>query len=258
MGCLLGTVAHAQTPGAAADSSAGTAPSARAQEPFDLSGYWTSIVTQDWRYRMVVPGPGEYAGIPISLIGKQFADAWSRTADEAAGKQCEAYGAPSIMRVPEQLHVIWLDENTLEVQTDAGKQTRVLHFGPPPTTTLPASLQGYSLARWQIAASPLQGQTFGTTTNTTAVPRFGSLKVTTRDLLAGLLRKNGVAYSSQTSMTEYWEMHPAPDGADYLMVVTEVDDPVYLRRPYTPNPIFKREPDGSKWNPTPCSLATTP
>ena len=34
---------------------AGPPPSGRAQAPFDLSGYWVSLVTDDWRYRMLTP-----------------------------------------------------------------------------------------------------------------------------------------------------------------------------------------------------------
>ncbi len=113
-------------------------PSAQAQAPFDPTGYWVSLITENWRWRMVVPGKGEYADVPINLKAKQIADAWDPATDEAAGKQCEAYGAAVIMRNPERLHIVWQDANTLRVDTDEGMQTRLLNFVPPPPPGAPA------------------------------------------------------------------------------------------------------------------------
>ena len=48
------------------------------------------------------------------------------------------------------------------------------------------------------------------------------------------------------------QLHPDKPYAD-PRVTTIVDDPVYLTGPYIVSPHFKREPDGSKWDPTPCS-----
>lgn len=137
---LVGTVAltSARVAQGAAIPDTGAASSARQQAPFDPSGYWTSLVTEDWQYRMVVPQRGDYVGIPLNLAAEDFADKWNEAADAAAGKQCEAYGAAAIMLVPEHLHIQWPDTNTLEVQTDAGMQTRVLHFGATPGQIRPA------------------------------------------------------------------------------------------------------------------------
>ncbi len=94
----------------------------KAGAPVDLTGYWVAIVTEDWRYRMVTPPKGDYASVPISTEGKKVADAWDPAKDEAAGEQCSSYGAPAIMRVPGRLHILWEDDNTLRIDTDAGKQ----------------------------------------------------------------------------------------------------------------------------------------
>jgi len=106
-----------------------TPASAKAAAPFDPTGYWSSLITQNWRLRMVPPGKGDYIGIPISAAGKKAADAWDQAKDEAAGNQCKAYGAPGLMNLPTHLHVTWQDDNTLRVETDYGTQTRMLHFG---------------------------------------------------------------------------------------------------------------------------------
>ncbi len=55
----------------------------------------------------------------------KIADAWDPAKDEAAGDQCKSYGAPNILRVPGRLHVTWQDDQTLKMETDAGKQTRI-------------------------------------------------------------------------------------------------------------------------------------
>ena len=100
----------------------------RAAAPFDLTGYWTAVVTRDWRFRMVVPPKGDYAGVPLNAAARKVADAWDPARDEAAGEQCRSYGAANIMRVPGRLHITWQDDQTLKIDTDAGTQTRVFSF----------------------------------------------------------------------------------------------------------------------------------
>lgn len=235
---------------------------AKEEAPIDLTGYWVSLITQDWRFRMVVPGSGEYAAIPINIKGKQTADAWRAAADEAAGKQCEAYGAAVLMRNPERLHITWQDANTLRVDTDSGMQTRLLHFLPPtpgaplpggssapfmaPHTNTPPSWQGQSVARWSSVRAAGAAAT--------NAPRPDSFEVMTDDMLPGLLRKNGVPYGSQTTMHEWWGVYTEPTGEQWLTINTKVYDQEYLQKPYLYESIFMKEPNGSKWDPTPCSL----
>src|SRR5262245_47509925 len=91
----------------------------RAAAPIDLTGYWVSIVTQDWRWRMVTPAKGDYLGIPMTPEAKTVADTWDPAKDESAGEQCRSYGAPALMSVPGRLHITWQDDDTLKVETDA-------------------------------------------------------------------------------------------------------------------------------------------
>src|SRR5579872_7477892 len=90
--------------------------------PFDLTGYWVSVITQNWRLRMVTPPKGDYMGIPMTPASKQIADAWDPAKDEAAGKQCKYYGAATIMTLPGRLHITWQDDDTLRVEIDSGTQ----------------------------------------------------------------------------------------------------------------------------------------
>jgi hypothetical protein len=208
--------------------------SAQDAAPIDLTGYWVAYVTENWRYRMVTPARGEYRRIPSSAAAVPLINAWDPVADERAGNQCKSYGAGNIMSVPGRLHITWQDANTLRIDTDAGTQTRLLRFAPS-SPSAPPSWQGESTATWERADGG------------------GSLRVVTSNLRAGYLRKNGVPYSERTTMTEHFDLATLPDGGKLLLVTTIVEDPVYLTGPYVVSPHFKKEADGSKWEPTPCS-----
>ncbi len=69
----------------------------------------------------------------------------------------------------------------------------------------------------------------------------------------GYLRKNGVPYSANASLTEYITKVTEPTGMELLVVTTIVDDPQYLAQPFVTSTHFKKEPDASKWSPSPCS-----
>src|SRR5277367_1821329 len=102
----------------------------QATAPIDLTGYWVSLVTEDWRYRMLNAPKGDYYSIPLNGEGKRVADAWDPAKDIAAGKQCMSYGAPNIMRQPARLHITWSNDSALKIEIDAGKQTRQFMFAP--------------------------------------------------------------------------------------------------------------------------------
>jgi hypothetical protein len=231
------TSLRAQQPGAAVKS-------ARDAAPIDLTGYWVSYVTENWRYRMVTPPKGEYRRIPASPAAVPIINAWDPAADERAGNQCKSYGAGAIMSVPGRLHITWQDANTLRIETDAGTQTRLFHFSQGASAAAspgPRSWQGESTATWEPA------------TGGNAGGGGGSLRVVTSNLRAGYLRKNGVPYSERATVTENFDVAPLPDGGTLLLVNTTIEDPLYLTGPYIVSPHFKKEPDGSKWDPTPCS-----
>jgi hypothetical protein len=218
---------------------AAPAQNAKAAAPFDLTGYWVSVITEDWRYRMVTPSPGDYQGVPMTPEARKVADAWDPAKEEASGDPCKSYGAPALLRVPGRLHITWQDDQTLRMDSDAGKQTRVFHFGDWKPVNGPPTLQGDSKAEWE------RGGGRGATD--------GSLKITTSNLKAGLLRKNGVPYSENASLMEYFDLIKEPNG-DPLMVVTIVTtDPLYLRQPFVISSQFKKQASDAKWNPTACS-----
>ena len=247
----------------------------RAAAPIDLTGYWVSIVTQDWRWRMVTPAKGDYQGVQMTPAARKIADAWDPARDEAAGEQCRSYGAPALMSVPGRLHITWQDDSTIKVDSDAGMQTRLLQFAPqgqgaarggnvpPPVDSArdkpagaPRSWQGISQAQWLMPRpnAPLQLRPADRTADTPPLRATGgSLRVVTTNLRAGYLRKNGVPYSENTVLTEHWDLYKRPNGEEWLTITTQIEDPQYLSNVRLVAPVFKKEPDGSKWDPTPCS-----
>ena len=219
-------------------------PTPRAASPIDLTGNWVAVITEDWRWRMVVPPKGDYASVPINADAQKVADAWDPAKDASAGEQCKAYGAPGLMRLPTRLRISWQDDTTLEVEADAGTQTRLLHFGDWKSPGGEPTLQGDTVAQWETPRAG-RGQ---------PPPKAGSLKTVTTRLRPGYLRKNGIPYSEKTTLTEHWDLLKQRNGDEWMVITTIVEDPTYLRIPWITTLNFKKEPDGAKWDPSPCSV----
>ena len=209
----------------------GPAAPARAAAPIDLTGQWVSYITEDWRFRMITPPKGDYRGVPLTPEGRKAADAWDPAADTRGGNQCRTYGAGGIMRVPGRIRIAWQDDNTLRLETEAGTQTRLFRFAGTQPAAAP-SWQGQSAARWDVPGR--------------------SLTVVTRNVRAGYLRRNGVPYSDEAVITEYFDVAPHPGDGQLLVVTTVVEDPRNLARSFVVSSNFKKERDGSAWKPSPC------
>jgi hypothetical protein len=227
--------------------------SPRAAAPIDLTGWWVSVITEDWRWRMVTPLRGDFANIPATPAAYAVGAAWDPAKDEAAGDVCKAYGAPAILRRPGRLHITWVNDDTLKIETDEGTQTRLLHFaGAAPANEQP-SLQGWSSARWE---SPLRGtsppEIFSIGTQPRAGAQGRALEVATTHLTPGYLRANGIPFSDKVELTEYFNTFREPNGTEWFVVTTIVRDPVYLVGPFVTTSNFKREPNGAKFRPTAC------
>lgn len=194
--------------------------------PVDLTGYWVSVVTEDWRWRMMTPPKGDIASIPLRAEGELATLAWDPDKD---GDNCKSFGAPGLLRNPMRLRVQWQGDDTLRLETDHGMQTRLFHFGNQAAAAGPPTLQGDSTANWQESG----------------------LRVVTTNLSPGYLRKNGVPYSAATVLTEYYDRISA-FGDDWLIVTSVVNDPAYLSREFITSTHFKELPDGSSWKPLPC------
>ena len=264
-------------------------PAAKAVAPIDLTGYWTAVITEDWHVRELTaprgdfgsgaagtienpgvgfigagPNPSAQGNIPYRAVAAQLAMKWDPAKDEAEGNACKAYGAPGIMRLPTHLHITWQDDDTLKIDADYGTQTRLVHVGPPaspgrldygnatflpvapaklePPAGIEPSLQGYSMGQWTIMGGA------------GSFERGGSLKVMTSRLKPGYYWKNGMPYTGNAVLTEYFRVMDLPDKSRWIRLTQIVEDPEYLTQPWIVNFAFKKLPDGTKWSPTPCSV----
>ena len=228
------------------------APTPEAEAPLDLTGYWVSVVTEDWRWRMIVADKGDFASLPLNPEGVKVGNAWDPAKDKAAGEQCKAFGAAGLMRIPGRLHISWENDKTLRVDTDSGTQTRLFHFDATAPASEAPSWQGYSVASWE-GLRPRRGFG-GLPTGPSAGPKEGYLKVETTHLRAGYLRTNGVPYSANTSLLEYYDSFREPNGDVWLVITTIVTDPQYLFQPFITSTHFKKLSDSSGWDPTSCRV----
>ena len=274
---LLAAVGYGHA--ALAQRGATAAQTPRSAAPIDLTGYWVAVVSEDWRHRMATARKGDFESVPLNAEGRRVANEWDLAADNAAGLQCKAFGVGGLMRQPGRLHITWADDDTLKVDFDAGTQTRSLEFGSAQPPNGEPTWQGFSRAEWQRppggnqgpvraqignSAGPIapggggRGQRGGPPPSS-ALSEGGALKVVTSGFRAGYLRKNGVPYSETATITEYFHRLPeAPGGDVWLLVLTIVEDPRYLNGEFYTSTHFKREANGSKWNPTECRTAPPP
>ncbi len=241
--------AVAQAPGGR--GAAGPPPTAKASAPIDLTGYWVSIIVDEWRFR-VSPQKGDIPYLPLNPAARAVANAWDPDKDTAEGKQCKAYGAVGVMQRPGRVRFEWADDNTLKLDADAGTQTRMLRFGTAAGNSATQASrgeptwQGISVASWEL---PGGGRGRGAPP---PGPRTGSLKVVTTNMLPGYIRKNGVPYSDKAVLTEYYNRLEGQQGDVYFEVTAMVDDPTYLTGPFIRSYQFKKQDSAAGWDPTPC------
>ena len=219
----------------------GPPPSGRAAAPKDLTGTWVSVVSEHWHLRMLVPPVGDFSMLPLNAEARRIANAWD-PAEVSGADQCKSYGAAAIMRVPGRLNIHWTDDDTLQMDIDSGTQTRMFHFNSAVPARQGLEWQGYSVAAWE----PLvRGRGRG-------APPPTQLKVTTTRMRAGFLRRNGIPYSENAVLDEYYDRFTEPNGDEWLVVTTIVTDPEYLTQPYATTNHFRKIADQSGWDPTPC------
>jgi hypothetical protein len=233
--------AHAQGKGGKGGGAKGKAKqTAQSVAPIDLTGTWVSVVTEDWMYRMVTAPKGQMVGVPVTQAARAAANAWDPAADEASGNACKAFGAAGVMRQPGSIRVSWQDDSTLKIETTAGTQTRLFQFGAAPAAA-EASWQGTSSANWEVAQTAA------------GEPRRGSLTVVTTNLKPGYVRKNGVPYGAGPLLTEYYDSYSADNGDVWMVVTTQVHDPVNFTTDFITSTHFKKLGANAAWKPEPCT-----
>jgi hypothetical protein len=219
--------------------------SAQSVAPIDMTGYWVSLITDNWTYRVITPPKGDYLYLPLNPEARRVADTWDAAKDEAAGEQCKGYGPVGVMRMPTRLHIAWQDPNTLKLETDTGTQTRLLHFGQAEASPGPRTWPGYSVAEWQLPGARGRGAQ-------PAARGAGTLKVITTQMRPGYIHKNGVPYSENAVLTEYFNV-VEDKGMIVLTETLMLEDPKYLTQSLVRSALFRKQADATDWNPQPCS-----
>lgn len=214
---------------------------ARQAAPIDLTGTWVSVVTEDWMFRMVTPPKGEMLGVPVTPAARAAANAWDPVKDEAEGNACRAYGAAGVMRLPGRVRISWENDVELKIEMEAGTQTRYIHFTDSAISAAEPTWQGLSFAQWETAVTAA------------GEPAAGNMKVVTTRLRPGYVRKNGVPYSANTVLTEYYDVHTADNGDVWMVVTTQVHDPANFTTDFITSTHFKKLGADAPWRPEPCS-----
>ena len=212
-------------------------------------------MTEDWRWRMVMPPKGDYPSVPLNAAGRRVADQWDPAKDAAAGEHCRAFGAPNIMRMPGRIRISWEGNTALKVETEAGTQTRLFSFGAPPmagggagapqpVSAAAQTWQGVTSAEWRFPPGARRGGA-----------GVGSLKVVTRGMRAGYAQRNGVPYSANAVVTEFFNRTNEPNGDTWLVVTTTIEDPQYLTARWTRSSHFKKLAAGATFTPQSCEAS---
>ena len=222
----------------------GPAATPQAAAPIDMTGYWVSLVTDNWTYRVLTPPKGDYLYLPLNAEARRVADTWDPAKDEAAGEQCKGYGPIGVMRMPTRLHITWQDANTLKLETDTGTQTRMFHFGASEAPAGQRTWQGYSAAQWQLPGSG-RGRS-------AQPPKTGTLKVTTTQMRPGYIHKNGVPYSENAVLTEYFTV-VEDRGMTILVDTLMLEDSKFLTQSFVHSAQYKKQANANGWDPSPCS-----
>ena len=197
---------------------------------------------------MVPPVKGDYTTIAqvMNAQARKVADAWEPSMDG----RCEV--RRGAMRIPGRLRISWQDDATLKIETDAGAQTRLLHFTTGAAPAGPRTLQGYSVAEWQRGGGQQDAFLGRGVGPAGGAQRWGGLKVTTRNMLAGWLRPNGVPRRERYC---HRTLHPFfSSGCGGLV---RRDDrrrgpASSLTQPFITSTNFKKESTDAKFKPVPC------
>ena len=178
-----------------------------------LDGYWHQKFSEDQPERGPGPEIGDYTGLPINEADRHRADAWDAQKWEVVEHECDPHPADYAPRGPADLvlepEMDPFTQGVLAWHETArfllNKRTIWLDGRPHPSENAPHTWQGFSTGEWE----------------------GDMLKVTTTHLKEGWVRRNGLARSEKGILVEYFIRH-----GDYLTLVTDVEDPIYLTEPF--------------------------
>jgi len=190
----------------------GTSASAQTRVGFNLTGMWSAMYHEDVLERTDPGSPaGDYLGMPINDDARLRADTWDADLISVPEHQCIPHSSVYGMRAPSNLKISTIDDPTtgqivafIIDGTYDGPRTIWMDGRPHPSQFAPHTWSGFSTGTWE-------GDT---------------LRIETTHIKAGYLRRNGIAFSDQTTLTEFFDLQDK-----YLTLTSVADDPVYLTEP---------------------------
>jgi len=194
-------------------------------EPPDFTGYWDTLMYQDYLYRWDGPEKGDYRGLPLTETARRIADQWDPLAWEEPEEQCKPHGAAYVMQGPSAKQFVYEEDGHITINVELDGQVRKIYMDGRPWPGGELQWQGHSTGKWE-------GETL-TVVTTHIRPRY--------------LRRNGVYHSADLVMTE----HFVRDG-DILTVTQIIEDPQTLTEPLVLSLNYRRLPDDYNWQPWEC------
>ena len=193
----------------------------------DLAGEWGARAThEDQVHRIPGAELGDFAGFPLNEAGKLKAESWDASILSQPEQQARPHPAQYSMRGPgpnfRMNKVTDPLTNQLIAYTITGlfgnaDRTIWMDGRSHPSPNFEHTWDGFSTGEW------VNGN---------------ALKVTTTHMKAAFINRNGPPSSPLSTMTEFFFRHDL-----HLVLVTIIDDPVYLEEPFVRTSNFV-------WSPT--------
>jgi hypothetical protein len=195
----------------------------------DLSGNWAPIMHEDTPERGLGPELVDYAGLPITDGGREFALSWDAARLSLPEHQCRVHVVSYIYRGPLNVH-IWEDKDpqsqkviSIRQYISTYEQWRTIWMDnrPHPPDVAPHTFMGFSTGKWE----------------------GNVLTVYTTHIKQGWVRRNGLPSSDQATLVEHFIRY-----GDIMTHVSILTDPVYLTEPLIKTQDFRLQiQSGSNW-----------
>jgi cyclase len=201
-----------------------------ASAQIDLSGEWAGTFYEDLPHRGGMR-LADYTGLPFNEAGWRKGHSWDEAARSTRERQCIPHVVTYALRGPATIRftkLLGTDGERLiayGLNGSYGRPRTIWMDGRPhPSDLAPHTWAGFSTGKWDR----------------------NMLVVTTTHIKAGWLQRNGAPTSDLATMTEHFIRH-----GQYLMVVSIVNDPIYLAEPFirTTNFTLSLTANANTWGP---------
>jgi cyclase len=194
----------------------------------DLSGEWAGSFHEDLPHRGAMR-LADYTGLPLNEAGWRKGHAWDESARSTFERQCIPHVATYALRGPATIRLLKVvepvtgDIPAYSLQGSYGRPRTIWMDGREhPSDLAPHTWGGFSTGHWER----------------------NTLVVETTHIKAGWLQRNGAPTSDLATMREHFTRY-----GEYLVVMTFIDDPVYLDEPFvrTTNFVLSLPSNANAW-----------